>query len=261
MNTKRRVMNSLAGGLLVCGMLVAVTSGSIASASAVSTPGAASPRVGAADALTPPTLTSATRQVLSDGSLGDEVELLWTPPPDVSDLRDYAVYANGKFVFRTLAYEDYARTIPSTSATVFLTSEGLTGTEAFSLVAEDSAGNQSQPSNSLVPSRAVTLPAPVLTSAVINGDMITLTWTPSHTDEVSGTLIYTIIADTYPDPSGCFFTSVTDATSVTVPVSNYNCDGIDPTTVQPGTLMSVSARDRTFFDSSPMSNTLPATQG
>jgi hypothetical protein len=78
---------------------------------------------------------------------------------------------------------------------VFPTSDGLSGTEAFSLVAEDSAGNQWQRSNSRVPAPAVTLPAPVLTSAAINGDMITLTWTPSHTDEVSGT---TIIADTYP---------------------------------------------------------------
>lgn len=259
MTTKRRVISSLAGVLLVCGVLV--TSGAVATASAASPSVATVPRTWGADALIPPTLTSATRQVLSDGSLGDEVTLLWTPPPQVSNLTDYAIYANGKFVFRTLAFEDYARTIPSTSATVFLTSEGLTGTEAFSLVAEGSAGNRSQPSNSLVPSPAVTLSAPVLTSAVIKGDMITLTWQPSHTDEVSGTLIYTIIADAYPNPDGCFFTSVTDATSITVPVTNYNCDGIDPTTVQPGTLMRVSARDRTYFDMSPLSNALPATQG
>jgi hypothetical protein len=255
MKTNRRVMTSLAGGLLICGVLVAVSSGAVATASAASTSAAGA---GAADALIPPTLTSATRQVLSDGSLGDEVRLVWAPSATVSDTADYAVYANGQFVFRTGTPQDVATL---TGAMVFLTSEGLTGTEAFSVLAEDSAGNQSQPSNSLVPSPAVTLPAPVLTSAVINGDMITLSWQPSHTDEVSGTLIYTIIADTYPNPNGCYFTSVTDATSITVPVTNYNCDGIDPTTVRPGTLMSVSARDLTFFNTSPLSNALPATHG
>lgn len=55
-------MRSLGGALLVCGALVAMTSGARATAAAASASGAAAPRVGAADALTPPTLTSATRQ-------------------------------------------------------------------------------------------------------------------------------------------------------------------------------------------------------
>lgn len=233
----RSVMKSLGGALLVSGALLAATPGAMAATDAT--------------VLVAPTLTSAT----ISPSGGGEVRLLFTPPPQVGSLTDYAIYANGKFLFRTPAYEDVARTIPSASAMVFLLSEGLAsnGTYTFTVVAEDNSGDQSAPSNGLVPVAPAVLPTPAMTTAVIHGNNITLSWTPSHTGEVSGTLFYEI------DANGQYFATVTNATTVTLPT--LFDDPVEPYTVTPGTLMTVHARDNTFFSMSPVSNALPATQG
>jgi hypothetical protein len=186
--------------------------------------------------LTAPTLTSATKS-------GDEVVLLFTPPASERSTRDYAIHADGRFAHRTAP--------PVTSTTVFLTSEGLTGRETFTLVAEDGAGNASAPSNGLVPVAPAVLAAPTMTSAVISGGRVTLKWTASHTDEVSGTLIYSIVVD------GGDFTAVPNSTFLTRDVTNY--DRVLPVTVRPGSQVTVAARDLTFFSRSPQSNAVAAT--
>jgi hypothetical protein len=197
-----------------------------------------SPRTGTSVALTAPTLTSATKS-------GDEVVLLFTPSASERSTRDYAIHADGRFAYRTAP--------PVTSTTVFLTSEGLTGREIFTLVAEDGAGDASAPSNGLVPVAPSVLAAPTMTSAVISGGRVTLKWTASHTDEVSGTLIYSIVVD------GGDFTAIPNSTSLTRDVTNY--DRVLPVTVRPGSQVTVAARDLTFFSRSARSNAVTATLG
>lgn len=114
---------------------------------------------------------------------GDNVSLLWTP---VRGAAGFGILANGRRIFGSASTDH---------ALVFLASEGLTGRETFSVVAEDAGLNPSPPSNGLRPVAPAVLPAPVLTSATLspNSPRLTLTWTPSRSDQDS-IIFYTIFA-------------------------------------------------------------------
>lgn len=208
------------------------------------------PTPGSKPDLLPPTLTSATLQTF------DHVKLLWTPSASTSETRYYLIYGDGKFLFLE---ENTGNTEDTDDAGIDLQSEGVTAKTEFTVVAQDGEGNVSAPSNGLVAIPPKTLPAPTVTSAVINGDKITVTWTPSSTTEVSGDLFYGIIADNGGNRQGVF--SVTNQTSATFDTTIV-LDPITPVIVQikEGTLMSVQASDRTGARS-PLSNELPATTG
>jgi hypothetical protein len=181
-----------------------------------------------AAAMTAPTLDSATVK-------GDNVELLWTPPAG-GKAADFAIYADGNFVQRTLSPD---------SVTIFLTSEGLTGREAYAVVAEDSAGNESQPSNAMTPRPPAAMPAPRLTSAVLSKDFVTLTWAPSRTDEKSGEINYLIFANGQPAEM------VQNVTTAKIPLIR------DFTVLTGRETFTVAARDRTLAESPPSNGLVP----
>ncbi|MBO0883604.1 MAG: hypothetical protein J2P17_25370 [Mycobacterium sp.] len=204
--------------------------------------------------LLPPTLTSATIRSVNP----DEVRLVWTPAETASKTSRYLFYGDGKY----LVSQFNDGTQPPDQTNIFTRTYG-TNTEAkFTVVAEDADGNVSKASNALVPVPEKTLPAPTVTSAVIQGDKITMTWTPSSTTEVSGDLTYHLFAHGSPvvDGQGAVV-EVTNQTSATFGTSML----VDPVTpivdqIKPGTPMSVIAEDRTGAQS-PMSNALPAATG
>lgn len=208
------------------------------------------PTPGSTPDLLPPTLTSATLQTF------DHVRLLWTPSASASETRYYLIYGDGKFLF---LQDNTGNAEAEGDAEIDLQSEGVTAKTECTVVAEDAEGNVSAPSNGLVAIPPKTLPAPTVTSAVINGDKITVTWTPSSTTEVSGDLFYRISADNGGNRLAVF--SVTNQTSATFDTTLV-LDPITPVIVQigEGTLMSVQASDRTGAKS-PISNALAATTG
>jgi hypothetical protein len=198
-------------------------------------------------ALPAPTLDIATIK-------GDNVQLIWTPPAQREGVTNYGIYADGTFLFRTGGSAD--------SAPVYLASEGLTGREVFTVVAEGGVARdgtplgQSPPSNGLVPVTPATLPAPELTSAVRQGDwggIVTLTWTPSQSEQKD--IPYSIFADGPSVPNGhALVWSVTNEMTATFVA--VGCDGVCPL---PGTeVYTVVASDRTKAESPP-SNGLVAT--
>ena len=99
------------------------------------------------------------------------------------------------------------------------------------------------------------LPAPTLTSAVIKSDKLTLTWTPSHTDEVSGNIGYTFFAE----PGGSFGGAVNATTATTgLSFSDPNDPTVPPINITKDTKISIRAMDRTRA-TSPRSNQLTPT--
>jgi hypothetical protein len=148
------------------------------------------------------------------------------------------------------------------STTLYLASLGLTGREVFTVAAGGDFGpdgiplNTSPQSNGLVPVAPATLPAPVLTSATDEGDFygttVTLTWTPSQSDEA--VITYRIFA-----PNGHLQPWLLDVNNVTtVTFTPDACGGACPLT---GTEeYSVVATDRTMAES-PRSNSLVPTEG
>ena len=212
------------GVLVACALL--------AGAPAALAAGAAAEPGSHARALPAPTLTDATIK-------GDNVALFWTPGAG-DTAAQYGIYADGRFLHRTFG--------PETRTHVFLASMGLTGRETFTVVAEDSSLNPSAPSNGLVPVAPDALPAPELTSAVREGDEITLTWTPTPTKEAFGPVEYMIQSDREK-----ILFSVT-STTVTFPMTDPFCTYF----LQGDEEFTVVARDRSMSQS-PRSNGLVAT--
>jgi hypothetical protein len=192
-------------------------------------------RAAAVASMSAPTLHSATIK-------GDNVELLWTPPAG-GNAADFAIYANGDFVQRTLSPD---------SVTIFLASEGLSGDEAYTVVAEDSAGNESRPSNAMTPRQvaAAAMPAPKLNSAVLAKDIVTLTWAPSRTDERSGEINYLIYA-TNKGAEKQLVEMVQNATTVKIPLNR------DTIVLNGQETYTVVARDRTLAESPPSNGLIP----
>lgn len=228
-------------------LLGAVRLSGTPSASAAATSTETAPRAAAVAALPAPTLDIATIK-------GDNVQLIWTPPAQREGVTNYGIYADGTFLFRTGGSAD--------SALVYLASEGLTGREVFTVVAEGGVAsdrtplNQSPPSNGLVPVPPATLPTPELTSAVRQGDWggtVTLTWTPSQSEQAD--IIYSIFADGPSAPNGhTLVWSVTNETTAT-----FIAAGSDGACPLPGTeVYTVVASDRTNAESPP-SNGMVAT--
>lgn len=212
-----RIARALGALLLAVGVLLTAANG--ATAAAASTASAA--RAEAAPTLEPPTLTSAT--FIQDPFRGDYVLLLWNPSPS-DDVVEYAKYANGKFLFRGPVFEN---PFFGHLAEIDLEQRGLTGNETFTVTAIDSKGRESVQSNGLTAVPQKVLPAPTLTSAVIKGDKLTLTWTPSHTDEVSGNIFYHFFAE----PGGIFGGAVNATTATTgLSFSDPNDSTVPPST-------------------------------
>jgi len=164
----RRLGAVLVGGALLVAALPAAVAPASPPARATATPLA-------------PTLDSATIR-------GDNVALIWSPPAG-GGVTDHAVFANGRFLFRTLSPD---------IATVFLASEGLTGREVFTVAAEDAQLNSSPPSNGLAAVPPAAMPAPVLLNGVVvpanpsTFKTVTLTWTASRSDQA--VITYTVFA-------------------------------------------------------------------
>lgn len=242
----KNIARALGTALVVGGALLTAAPG--ASAATATTAASAS-------TLEPPTVTSAT--LVHDSVSGDYVRLLWNPSPSAGVAQE-AVYANGKFLFESAP----SNTNPTCGnlASIFLKQRGLTGHETFTLTARDSQGHESAPSNGLVAVSPKELPAPTLTSAVIKDDKLTMTWTPSHTDEVSGKIIYELNADNGAGPGA--FENVVNATTATTDTTITNPN--DPTTIPlhitKDTKLSVLAQDCTTA-TSPLSNVLQPTDG
>lgn len=226
MYRKARGAGALGAALLLGGMLLAGAPGATAATASVP----AAPRAEAVATLSAPKLTSATVK-------GDNVVLLFTPPAG-GGVFDYAIHADGAFVFRTGG--------AATSATVYLTAEGLTGREVYTVVAEDSALNPSPPSNGLVPVAPAELPAPHLTSASLSAGTVTLRWTASHTDEPSGVVQY------YVHANGAFLLGAGTGTTATFPL-----DGDVDYFLRGDETLTVVAHDRTLAESQPSNGLVP----
>jgi hypothetical protein len=191
-------------------------------------------RASAVARLSAPVLDSATIR-------GDNVELLWRAPSGGAAV--FAIYANGDFVQRTLSPD---------SVTVFLASEGLSGRESFTVVAEDRAGNESPPSNAMTPRQVAGLPAPRLNRAVLANDIVTLTWAPSRTNERSGEINYLIYA-TNQGAEKQLVEMVQNVTTAKIPLNR------DVIVLNGQETFTVVARDRTLAES-PASNGLVPTR-
>jgi hypothetical protein len=191
-------------------------------------------RAAAVASLSAPTLDSATIK-------GDNVELLWRAPSGGADV--FAIYANGDFVQRTLSPD---------SVTIFLASEGLSGRESYTVVAEDSAGNESSPSNAMTPRQvtAASLPAPRLNRAVLANDIVTLTWAPSRTNERSGEINYLIFANNK-GAEKQLVEMAQNATTVKIPLNR------DVIVLNGQETFTVVARDRTLAESPPSNGLIP----
>jgi hypothetical protein len=197
-------------------------------------------------ALTPPALTEATYD--GDNVIG----LGWDPSATADNTRFYDILANGKQVEQV---DGIVNGAPLRGAAVLLDSTGASPTATYTVVAQDTAGNKSAPSNALVPVNQAPLPQPVMKSAVISGDKVTYTWEPTVTDAPSVT--YHVIAR-----GGYEFATVTDQTTVTANRSisiDTGPTGIVTETLQPGDSVQVYATDSNG-ERSPYSNAIDATE-
>ncbi|WP_157429496.1 hypothetical protein [Actinomadura oligospora] len=223
--------------------------GADASAQTASKPGQTATVVGtapktAASTLAAPTLTSVTRE-------GDNLSVIWKASPS-DGVKDYVLFADKRLAKRVTTEE----TDPEDRWVFNVAADGLTDTETYAIAAEDGTGNLSPLSNSMTASPPKTLtPTPQMVSAVIRGDQVTLTWTASHTDEVSGELWYWFFVDGKPYK----INGVRDVTSVTLPVSDS--DPVDPTGFNPGAKVTVMASDYTLINHSATSSPVVATTG
>ncbi|MBO0884382.1 MAG: hypothetical protein J2P17_29440 [Mycobacterium sp.] len=263
MKKTSRIARPLGATLLVGGALL--TTAPAATATTVTASAASAPQSQAGSKLEPPTLNSAT--LIHDPLVGDWIQLLWNPSPS-EGVVEQATYADGRFLFK-----GHVQGPPEESAVcgqfaqLNLTPEpgrdlGLKGDETFTITALDSQGHESAPSNGLVatlPSEKV--PAPTLTSAVINDNTVTMNWTPSHTTEASGTIFYAIKVDNgSTEPSG-FVDQVTNATTATIPTTVTFPDAtIPPVHITKDTKISIQAAD-CLRVTSPLSNVLTPTDG
>lgn len=239
MNPKSRITRWLGTVLLLGGALLT------AAPSAAAATEEATPQAEAAAELLPPTLTEAT---LPTGD--DIVHLFWEPSATALDTRFYNIYADGRFVLQVDAIQNGGSI---RGCAVFLKG-GATRDAEYTVVAEDAAGNLSAPSNGLVPVNLVPLPKPTVTSAVITGDNITITWEPTVTEAESVT--YDILVN-----GDWGFAAVTDATSITSARSIVIDDpffGRRTFTINEGNRITVSARDSDGFRS-PASDPFPVT--
>lgn len=247
MKPTRRVATAMTGTMLACGALLAVTPGATAATVGTAT-GAGTATQSEAATLAPPTLTSVTRN-------GDNMIVIWKPSPSQA-VTGYEFLANGRVVKEPVNFNP-GSTDPEDKAFVAVASSGLTGNETYSVAAVDSAGNVSEPSNTMKAVAPVTLtPTPQMTSAVIKGDQVTLAWTPSHTDEASGELWYTFAVNGKPYK---VFQGVRDATTATLPVSDN--DPVDPTVFGAGSKVTVTATDYTGMNSSATGTPVTVTTG
>ncbi|MFI5898380.1 hypothetical protein ACIA5D_50745 [Actinoplanes sp. NPDC051513] len=210
MSAPLRTTRRLGAVLVAAALLVAPSAAAAAPAS---------PRT---QATASPTLDSATIR-------GDNVVLIWSPPAG-NGITDHAVFANGRFLFRTLSPD---------ITTVFLASEGLSGGEVFTVAAEDSQLNQSPPSNGLkaVPPRV--LPAPVLLSGSVvpvNPPpfvRVTLTWRASRSDQdvITYTIFATVNGTPRPVTSADNVTNLTFIPDPCGPIGSCPLTGREPYTV------------------------------
>jgi hypothetical protein len=233
--TRSRMTRGLSALILAGGALLAGAPGAFA---AEAGPHAA--------ALTPPTLTEATYD--GDNVIG----LHWDPSATANDTRFYDILADGRQVEQV---DGIVNGGPLRGAAVLLDRTGAAPTATFTVVAEDAAGNQSAPSNGLVPVNQAPLPKPVMTSAVISGNTVTYTWKPTVTDAPSVT--YHVIA------RGFQFATVQDATTVTASRSisvDTGPTGVITETLQPGDSVQVYAVDSNG-ERSPFSDAIDATEG
>lgn len=209
-------------------------------------PGAgAAPVKPAATTLTPPTLTQATYD--GDNVIG----LGWNPSATADNTRFYDILADGKQVEQV---DGIVNGAPLRGAAVLVDRTGASPTATYTVVAEDAAGTKSAPSNGLVPVNQDPLPKPVMKSAVISGDKVTYTWTPTVTNAASVT--YHVIAR-----GGYEFATVTDQTTVTANRSisiDTGPTGVITETLQPGDSVQVFAVDSNG-ERSPYSNAVDAT--
>ncbi len=156
----------------------------------------------APEVLPAPVLHSAT-------TTGDFIALVWSPVD--GDVRSYLIHRDGVPLFRTREMDGTIQLSKS-----FL---GLRGDEEFAVAAEDQDGNPSPLSNGLVPVAPDELPAPELIDGHFEegvegqDDTITLTWTESENDELSGDIKYEVFTDGF--RVGFRGTSVIDETIVT----------------------------------------------
>lgn len=244
MIAKTRMSLGLGTALLAGAALLAVTPGATAATTTASA-GAATSQA-QTSTLAPPTLTSVTKN-------GDNMIVIWKPSSS-QGVKDYVLLANGRFVERM--FPGTPTDPPEDKWFVAVASEGLTGTETYTVAAEDSAGNLSAPSNSMKAAPPVTLtPTPQMVSAVVKGDQIMLKWTASHTDEASGYLWYGFFVNGKQYKKG----TPPNVTSVTLPVSDN--DPVDPTVFYPGAKVTVEATDYTGLNHSEISNAVTATTG
>jgi hypothetical protein len=237
MKMRSRVTRGLGAMLLLLGLggaLLAAAPGAVAATSR-------------AVALTPPTLTEATYD--GDNVIG----LYWDPSATADNTRFYDILANGTQVEQLDAQQNGGSIF---GGAVLLDRTGASPTATYTVVAEDTAGDKSAPSNGLVPVNQDPLPKPVMKSAVISGDTVTYAWGPTVTDAPSVT--YHVIAR-----GGYEFASVTDQTTVTASRTisiDTGPTGVVTQTLQPGDSVQVYAVDSNG-ERSPYSNAVDATEG
>lgn len=208
-------------------------------------PGAAA--ASRAATLSPPTLTEATYD--GDNVIG----LHWDPSATADSTRFYDILADGKQVEQ---FDGIVNGAPLRGGAVLVDRTGASPTATYTVVAEDSAGNKSAPSNGLVPVNQAPLPKPVMKSAVISGNTVTYTWAPTVTDAPSVT--YNVIAW-----GGYQFASVKDQTTVTASRTisiDTGPTGVVTQTLQPGDSVQVYAVDSNG-ERSPYSDAIEATEG
>ncbi|AZM50213.1 hypothetical protein DMB38_34485 [Streptomyces sp. WAC 06738] len=192
MKLRTRITRGLGAVLLLGGALLSAVP---SAAAAEATPAAA-----AEAELIPPTLEEA---FYSD----PWVKLHWEPSATAADTEFINILADGKQVQRLDAKSDAgaAGRLPVYGGSVNVDTTGADPTATYTIVAEDAAGNKSAPSNGLVPiDQSVPLPAPTVTSAVIKGDDLTVTWTPTVSEAdfvnygivVNGRDTFAIVGDT-----------------------------------------------------------------
>lgn len=233
MNVRSRIAAGLGATLLGLGgmLLTAVPGAAAAEPTAV--------------ALTPPRLTQATY----DGA--NVIGLQWQPSATADQTRFYDVLANGTQVEQLDAQQNGGSIL---GGAVLLDRTGASPTATYTVVAEDSAGTKSAPSNGLMPVNQDPLPAPVLDSAVISGETVTYTWKPTVT--AGSSVIYHIIAR-----GGYEFASVENQTTVTASRTisiDTGPTGIITQTLQPGDSVQIYAVDSNG-QRSPYSNPVDAT--
>lgn len=236
MNATTRGIRRLAATLLLG--IAFLAAGTQAATAATAEP---RPRADATGALLAPDLFSATIN-----EERTDIALFWTPAPgDTADF--YSIYADDLLVQRLTADG------PHLLLRSLLIHEELTGSETYTVIGDDGAGNESPPSNGLVPGPPGTLDPVELTSAALDEDAgtITLGWTPGQPirDEFAPTgLGYTVLAD------GLAVAGTFDNTTLTFPLRDPNLLRPDLTGTETFTIV---AGDLSLASSPPSNGLVP----